>query len=566
MSDYWQRLRDARVSRRRLLAAGAALGATAASLPVVGCGSSRRGARPAASATGGRGAADQPDVLNPGGTPVRGGRYRYSVGADFGSWDPHTGVAVASAYFPRLYNVLLNQSAARPGFFYFDLASSLETPNAQTYIFQLRPNVRITPNDLGVFERALDGEDVRLTLERIAATKEANNYTFAHDYIAKTAVASDAVTVTATRPYAWFISRIGLFFNTIVPRELLAGDPSRLATRAAGGGPYRLAQLRTGQSATFDRNPNYYRSDPATGAQLPYVDGLDVSIITDRSAAHTAFLSGQIDGYLPADGREARTLGTGVTIGRDPNFSYISFTMNAQRPPFTDARVRRAFSRAINRDDYVRVVYGGDARPDGLVHWSLGDYALDPQALAATYQPFDIGEAKKLVSQVGGIRVKIMYPGSTDLEGHSAHLPIFLGQMKAAGIEIESDPQPFGSWLENYRKLNYDCSLSLNQLYETPESPLGFHTNSGPLGDGSYVRGLGDPQIEAAVKKANETIELPARIAAVHEAQKVIYAKDPITFPLVTPYDYAAYGTRVHAYPAGIGTTAFLINTFWLSA
>ena len=254
-------------------------------------------------------------------------------------------------------------------------------------------------------------------------------------------------------------------------------------------------------------------------------------IIADRSAAHTALLSGQIDAYLPADGNEARSLAGQYTIGRDPNFSYISFSMNEDRKPFDDARVRRAFSRAINRDDFVRVVYGGDARPDGLVHWSLGDYALDPKELTTTYQPFDLAEAKKLVSQAGGIKVKMMFPADTDLEAHSSHLPIFLAQMKAAGIEIESDPQPFATWLENYRVRNYDCSLALNQFYETPETPLGFHTTSGPLGDGSYVRGLGDPQIEAAVKKANETIDQQARVDAVHEAQKVIYSEGPDHVP-----------------------------------
>ena len=98
----------------------------------------------------------------------------------------------------------------------------------------------------------------------------------------------------------------------------------------------------------------------------------------------------------------------------------------------------------------------------------------------------------------------------------------------------------------------------------TPETPLGFHTLAGPLGDGSYVRGLGDPEIEAAVKKANETLDNQTRITAVHDAQKLIYSKDPITFPLVTPYDYSAFARTVHDYPSGIGTSAFLINTFWL--
>jgi hypothetical protein len=136
-----------------------------------------------------------------------------------------------------------------------------------------------------------------------------------------------------------------------------------------------------------------------------------------------------------------------------------------------------------------------------VVHWPVGAYALDPAELEHTYQPYDVEEARRLVEQVGGIKVKLMYPSGTLLEEHDRHLPIFLGQMEDAGIEIVHDPQDLPTWIDNYSRINYQCSLALNQFYETPEIPLGFHTGSGPLGDGTYVRGLGDADIEAAVKK-----------------------------------------------------------------
>ncbi len=565
MSDYWRRQIDRPLSRRALLRAAGAASAAACALPVLGCG--RRGASTRSSATPASAASpDRPDNLNPGGTPRRGGRFATSEAADFGTFDPHLGIALSSAYFPRVYNVLVNQSATKPEFFYFDLASSLENPDPQTYIFKIRPGVKIAPNDLGVPERDLDADDVRVSIERIRSTPAANNYTFAHNYISAVTAAGDTVTITTPRPYAWFLNRIGLFVNTIAPRELLSGDLSRLAQHAAGAGPYRLVSLQEGQRARFDRNPNYYRKDEKTAMQLPYVDGIDLHVIFDRAPARTAFLSGQLQRYTPADGREARDLSGRFVIERDPNFAYISFTMNVRRPPFDDPRVRRAFSRAIDRRQYVDIIYSGDARPDGLVHWPLGAYALDPEELAHTYQPFQAQEAKQLVDRVGGIKVKMMYPAGMLIEEHNKHLPIFLEQMKAAGIEIEQDPQDFPVWVANYSKINYQCSLALNQTYETPEIPLDFHTASGPLGDGAYVRGLGDPEIEAAVEKSKETLDVKERIQAVHDAQKVIYAKDPMMLPLVTPYMHQAFWKTVHDIPAGVGTTSYLLNTFWLEA
>jgi peptide/nickel transport system substrate-binding protein len=543
-----------------LRAAGGATAAAGAAF-VLGCGGngSTTGEPTSASGAGGM------EVLNAANPPQRGGTLVTANAANFGTFDPHLGIAVASAYFPRVYNVLVNQSATKPEFMYLDLAESFEVPDDRTFIFKIRPGVRIAPNDLGVPERDMDGEDVRVTLERIANEPASTNYPFASQHIDSVTVDADRVTVRTKAPYAWFLNRIGLFLNTIVPRELLTGDLSRLQTNAVGAGPFRLSSVTEGEAARFERNPHYYRHDENGGAQLPYVDALEVRVIFDKATQRTAFQSGQVHLYMTGSGDEARSLADAV-VASDPAFNYISFTMNPARPPFNDERVRRAFSRAINRQPFADIVYGGDARPDGLVQWSLGAYALSDDELASTYQPHDPADARSLAEAVGGIRVKMMFPASTPILEHDQHLPIFLEQMREAGIEIEQDAQDFGAWVTNYQSLNYDSSLALNQTYETPELPLAFHTTGGPFGDKSYIQGIGDAEIDAAVEKTSRIMDTAERITAVHDAQRIIYAKDPMMLPLVTPYLYLAYRKDVRNIPTGIGTSAYLINTYWLES
>ncbi|HEY8173784.1 MAG TPA: ABC transporter substrate-binding protein [Dehalococcoidia bacterium] len=564
MASFWDRYARARISRRRALGGTAAAGALLAAGAVVGCGGSGKGSgTPDASGTRTAGASGY-DILNAADPPRPGGTLVSANAAAFGTFDPHLGVAVASAYFPRVYNVLVNQSATKPEFMYMDLAESFEIPDANTFIFKIRPGVRIAPNELGVPERDLDGEDVRVTLERLKTDGATNNHAFARDYIDTITVGDGTVTVTTPAPYAWFLNRIGLFFNTIVPREALTGDLSKLQLKTAGAGAYRLMSVTEGESARFERNPNYYRKDAANGgAQLPYIDALDVRTIYDRATQRTAFQSGQIHLFMTGSGAEARSLSDAV-VARDPNFNYISFTMNPKRPPFDDPRVRRAISRAINRDVYADIVYGGDAQPDGMVQWSLGAYALPADELTSKYQPFDVDEAKRMTEAVGGIKFKMMFPADTPILEHSLHLPIFLEQMRAAGIEVEQDAQEFTTWIENYRSLNYQCSLALNQIYETPELPLAFHTSGGPFGDKSYIQGLGDAEIDAAVKRTSGLLDFDERVTAVHDAQRVIYDKDPMMLPLVTPYSHFAWRKNVRNIPTGIGTTGYLINTMWM--
>jgi ABC-type transport system substrate-binding protein len=245
--------------------------------------------------------------------------------ADFGTFDP-TGIVLASAYSAH-HNGLLNQSSTKPEFILRPRILA-RMPDAQTFVFKIRPGVKVAPNDLGVPERDLDGEDVRVNTERIKTTPTANNYTFTRDYVDSVTVSGDLVTMKTTRPYAWFLNRIGLFINTIAPRELLAGDLSRLEQHAAGAGPFRLTSLEPGQHAVFDRNPNYYRRDEATGTQLPFIDQIDLKLIFDRSAAGRRSSAAS----CTATPRPTRRKEGPVGPVRDPGnpTSYIAFSMNCR--------------------------------------------------------------------------------------------------------------------------------------------------------------------------------------------------------------------------------------------
>ena len=161
----------------------------------------------------------------------------------------------------------------------------------------------------------------------------------------------------------------------------------------------------------------------------------------------------------------------------------------------------------------------------------------------------------------------MMYPSNSNIQQHDQHLPIFLKQMEAAGIEIEQDPQDFGTWYTNYQTLNYTASLSLNQSYETPEVPLDFHSITGPL-DRQFIIGLNDPEIQAAIDKTKQTFDLEERVKAVRDAQKLIYSKGPTLYPLVTPFSYVVYSKKLHNVTTGLGPAANALANIstWLEA
>ncbi len=565
-SSYWDRFTTRRISRRRLLRSAGVATAAASAVWVVGCGGGPANPAPTPGLPPQSGDLSQPDILNPLAPAQTGRRYAVSLNEPFDTFDPHLGVAGSTDFFPRLYNSLVHQSPTRPEFTYFDLAESYENPDEVTWNFKIRTGVRVGPNELGVPERDLTGDDVVATFDRIRNDARTNNGSFVKQYVESVSSSGDVVTIRTSKPYAWFLSRVGSYFNTIPPRELLATEAStaRIRDRSAGAGPYTLVASAEGEGARMERNPSYYRRSDS-GDQLPYIDGIDAKIITDRSAARTALLSGQIHSYY-ADGKAEADLirsNSGFYLEEVAGATFVAPVMNPERPPFNDPRARRALALALNRDQYVDIVYEGDAKPNGPVHWTLGSYAYDGEQLAQR-QPYDPVEARALIEAVGGLRVPFMYPVAVSLDQHDSHLQVFFEQMKQAGIELDAEPLELSVWLERYVELDYVLTLALNQVYETPEMPLDFHRTGGPLADRSYSPGLGDAEVDAAVDKTKETLGLDERKVAVLAAQDVIWSKEPAFLPLVTPIRYRAHSARLHNMPAGIGTSHLWLTTMWL--
>ncbi|MCH8161956.1 MAG: hypothetical protein IIB88_08685, partial [Chloroflexi bacterium] len=239
------------------------------------------------------------------------------------------------------------------------------------------------------------------------------------------------------------------------------------------------------------------------------------------------------------------------------------------REPWTDDRIRKAALHALNRQQFVDLVVGeGGGRPNGLVHWPLGDFALSPEELEEL-QPYDPAESRKLIQAATGsdsIDINMIYPVS-DIQFHDSHLPIFLQQMSDAGFNIKEDPQDFTTWLGSYTNVDYDSSLSLNQIYETAEIPLDWHAAGGPQGDGNFAIGIGSifPEVEEAILASKAATEPEAQIEAVLNAQRVIYEKGPAFLPIMSWVGFTMYQPFVKNIPEGLGATGlYLVSEIWL--
>ena len=568
--SYWERIELKRISRRRVLA-GTGVGAAGLLVAAACGGGSKDDKTPSAGGTGTAGAGTTPTDSGP---PKIGGRYKTFVQGAWGTIDPVVSVGNATGIMPKFYNTLISRSNVDPKFVFYDLAQSFEQPDDSTYIFKIRPGVKLAPNSLGIPERDMDAQDPQKWIERIRAQNDSILRKFTEPWLDSSAATGDTWQFKTKGPYAYSLSTIGRALGGCIPPRETYEQNIDLKAQAAGGGPFMIkpGSYQESGAVSMDRNPNYYRKDDKSGLQLPFWDGIDTVLITDRQARKTAFLGKQTYNYDAQDAAESKDLvaqNKDLYTVRSPSFTFISFSMNPTRDPWKDDRIRQAAAHALDRQQFVDLIVGnGEGKPDGLVHWPVGPYAFNEDELNQdSRQSYDPKKSKELIKAATGndtIKVKIMYPIS-DIQYHNKHLPIFLKQMKDAGFDVQEDAKDFSAWLGDYTSVNYDASLSLNQIYETPEIALDWQHSKGPAGDGHFMIGVGavHPEVDEAIINSKKATTLDDLVAGVRAAQDACYKVGPTMLPIMSWYTYTNYWKFVKNIDV-LGDTGTFLSNQWL--
>jgi peptide/nickel transport system substrate-binding protein len=321
-----------------------------------------------------------------------------------------------------------------------------------------------------------------------------------------------------------------------------------------------LKTILEGEGLRMVRNPNFYNKE------RPYLDGYDVLSFKDVTTQRTALSSGQIDSYLTADPQEAKDLQKatkGLKLVETGSTSYNSFWMNAEVAPWKDARVRRAMSLSMNRDEYIQLIGKGLGKHAGPVVPVFGEYALSDAELKKL-QPYDVAEAKKLFEAAGVKEVAFTHPTSSTMNDY---VNIMVKQLQAIGVTAKPQPLDAAAWVAQYFGNKLTASYSLNQSYKTPDSALLWYRTGGVTGSGNYDTKLYSAALDALIDKAAATIPEAERKAAYLEAQRAVVKSDPAFINVFNQGSNVVYHEKVQNFDAGAGAmTAHMTRDYWIDA
>ena len=371
--------------------------------------------------------------------PVPGGIMKVAATWNFQSLDPVDSAAGGTVTVPNMtYNRLIGFKRG-PGADVFqpeiepELAASWErSPDGLTFTFQMQPGVT-WQNVAPLNGRPFTAEDARFAIHRYANEGVHKSY---YTNTASFEAPDDAtLKINMAKATADFLNPLASNKQTIFPKEMV--DDGSIKTAGVGTGPMILTGLELGQNVEFVKNPDYWEKDVL-------LDGFEFLIMPDHVARLAQFRVGNID-YAYSLVSSVRDLNEVLQTNPDVQVNFIPVTynglslgMNLTLPKYSDVRVRRALSLAIDRQEILDIVYDGLGKALNTIPWPFlfDEEATIESGLAGNWLRYDPDEAVKLLQAAGAEGLEIINSYYAYTKGFEQHTEVIQAQLQRAGIKM----------------------------------------------------------------------------------------------------------------------------------
>ncbi len=599
-TNYWQRMRRNKMSRRALLRASGRAGVGAAGLALVGCGDDDDDSQPAVAQTAQQQQQQQQAVQQQsqqqqqqpaaqqqqqaqqqvdqaeqqsmqqddqdqpaqqaGVAKSYGGTLRFSTPAathDF--FDPHRGVFGPTQYWMGFYmNYMIRWASKEGGIMEADITSLPETPDAETYIFNVDRGARfwdqypteggreVTAGDIALnFDRQIAALDAEGNPDARFRGQDAFKKTASHEavddttFIAKTD-GPDATYLGGTilRPFSWITSPEGIQeFGT------RWRDETANVELSSGTGPYIPQTYDPDIGIYLERNPNYWKSDG--GNQLPYPDAVEFVNLTDATAVDAAYRGRGIDiGGFPLSSVQVEEL-SGDFPDHPVEEGAFGFTivtvMGTYEPgwegsdglgnPYLDRRFAYAMQVAVDRDLLIDAVYLGAAKPSAthFCPWFSTYWTIPPEELRTVpgfrlNRDEDIQLCRELIAASGfdtdrTVTIYIpdlweqTYPGISETTRNMYN--------EALGFNVELDIQPYTVMQDRYDNQTFPGRAPTWTNPPADLDPTAQFTLSLKVGGASNLTQYNYPAVEEIVDEMSVTLDTEQRRDMALQVQRI---------------------------------------------
>ncbi len=311
--------------------------------------------------------------------------------------------------------------------------------------------------------------DVKCTWERILGTGtdklRTNPRKSWYRNLDRISTQGDTVTFHLKRPQPAFIALLASGYSPVYPCHVPAQN---MRQHPIGTGPFKFVEYKPNEHIRLEGNPQYWKEG------RPYLDGIEWTIIQNRSTAMLGFVAGKFDLTFP--------FGVTVALMKDikkeapqalcelaPANQSTNLIVNRDAPPFESPEIRRAMALALDRKSFVDILAEGHGdigaamqpAPEGV--WGM---PTDILRTLPGYSP-EIGknreEARKIMEKAGygaGVRlaVKVSVRNTPPFRDPAI---ILIDQLREVYIDAELEAVESATWFPKVYRKDYKIGLNL---------------------------------------------------------------------------------------------------------
>jgi peptide/nickel transport system substrate-binding protein len=341
------------------------------------------------------------------------------------------------------------------------------------------------------------------------------------------AVDDSTVAFHLKRAFAPFLTSLAMVWNGVVSPEAAIKFGKDFRNNPVGTGPFIFKEWRRNDQVILEANKSYW------GGQ-PKVDRLIFKINPDAQASLLALRQGDV--HILADVSSqlvpAIRSNSDLLLMTQPGLAISGMGMPFDVAPFTDKRVRQALNYAIDRDAIDKSLFQGLAVPM-TSPLPEAQWSFDPSLKG---YPYDPEKAKSLLAGAGlpnGFKAELLtYNSARGYNSAGPELAVAMqGYLQKIGVTVSIQKAEMGSYLSQIRSGKYQGMFMVgwtgdngdpdNFLYEL------FSSDNIPVGDTSRYK---NPDVDAALRKAQEESDHDKRVALYQQAQKMILDDAPWVF------------------------------------
>ncbi len=327
-------------------------------------------------------------------------------------------------------------------------------------------------------------------------------------------------------------------YTPIVPAGI--GDEINWLSEGIGTGPYQLVEYISNDRVVYTCFENYWKPG------VPCIKDVTLKILTDEQSRVAALRSGEIDGgTLSAD--VARTLENDESLqiltGLFAAPRVIQFNTR-EDVPWRDARVRQAINLAVDRQQIINNVYGGDAELTGAVSPGYGDWTLTADELGEYYTP-DLAQAQALMAEAGfGEGFDVTLQAIAAPRDYTQIAEIVREQLKPLNINVTVEPLEIGTFATNIGDGNFQWASTGRGMRGDPSGFVVDFRSGTTLHQTWFGDGWSNEEIDQLYDEALATADPEQRREAYRRIQQIVAEEVPNLYT-VQPVKFQVAGARV---------------------